>query len=358
MSLLSFKKVYELPISREYVRHWGMAEAVREIIQNALDSDSPFEYDLTDDTLLVHSRHASLSPSTLLLGQTTKTDRPEKIGSFGEGYKIALLVLTRLNYEVRILNMDRVWRPVFRKSRQFNAEVLCVEDSSAASTNQGVTFEVSGLSPADIEQIRESCLQMQANVGEVMTTSIGRILRERPGKLYVGGLFVCDTDLQFGYDILPKYLRLERDRQTVSNFDLQLRTKQMWFETERYEEVAELLSKECKDLDYAEYGAPDLVKEACYKLFQSKHPGGVVVKSQEELDKLVEEGMTNTVYVGGAYASMITEAPSYGRRHVVQVMTPRDHLEQWLEENRGDLGPASVSSFERLVEKAGNWRLK
>jgi len=358
VSILSFKKSYELPISRDYVRHWGMAEAVREIVQNALDSDSPFEYELTEDRLLVRSRHSTLSTSTLLLGQTSKATNTEKIGSFGEGYKIALLVLTRLGYKVRVLNGDRVWTPTFRKSRQFDAEVLCIEDAAADEKNEGVAFEVGGLSPGDVEAIREGCLTMQPNIGAVIETRYGRILRERPGKLHVGGLFVCETKLQFGYDVLPKFLRLERDRQTVSSFDLQLRTMEMWFDSGLNDEIAALLSTGCRDLDYAEYGAPELVKEACYKLFQKKHPGAVIAKDQDELEKLVKDGMTNVVFVGGAYGAAIREALSYQSSTVVRVLSPQQELEAWRAEHGHDLSEAAAESFDGLVARAGNWRVK
>jgi hypothetical protein len=357
MNFLSFKKSYELPLSRDYVRHWGMAEAVRELLQNALDSDSPFEYELNDSTLFIHSRQSSLSPATLLLGNTTKADRAEKIGSFGEGYKIALLVLTREEYPVRVLINDRVWRPRFMMSRQFKAEVLCIEDAASDAANVGVTFEVGGLSPADVAAVRDSCLQMQPSVGEVLQTKFGRILRERPGKLYVGGLFVCNTQMRFGYDVLPQYLKLERDRQTVSSWNMQLRTKDMWFETERHEEIAQLLSENCKDLEYAEHGAPELVKEACYKLFQKKHPGSVVAKDQEELEQLVERGMTKVVVVSGAYGELVRTSAPYTSSVRVRVPSPKELLEEWFETYGGNLGGLARQEFNALLNQASRWRV-
>lgn len=353
-----FKKVYELPLGRQYVRHWGMTEAIREILQNALDSESPFEYELTDDTLKVHSKYTTLTPATLLLGQTTKAEATDKIGSFGEGYKIALLVLARSEYNVRVLNGDRIWTPTFKMSRQFEAEVLVIEDTSCPELpNEGLTFEVRGLSPGDVASIRESCLQMQSHVGECMKTQYGRILRERPGKLYVGGLYVCDTELQFGYDILPQYLKLERDRQTVSNWDLQDRTKEMWFDTERYEEIAQLLADKCKDLDYAEYGAPDMVKEACYRHFKEKHPGAVVARDQDELEKFVKQGMERVVVVGGAYGSAVRGSGSYNSTHVPRrIQTPREVLELWYEANKKSMLRPAKDSFQHLLEKADKWK--
>lgn len=149
-SILSSRRSYELPISRDYVRHWSMPEAVREIIQNALDSESPFEYEFKSDKLFIRSRGAILPTSTLLLGKTSKAHATDKIGSFGEGYKIALLVLTREGYSVKIHNNGRIWTPFFKQSRQFDAEVLCIEDSADPIPFEGISFEIDGMALAHL----------------------------------------------------------------------------------------------------------------------------------------------------------------------------------------------------------------
>ncbi len=91
-------RAYELSLSKQYVSHWGMADGVRELLQNALDSESPFEWEFKDGSLFLHSRYSKLEPRTLLLGQTSKAEDTTAIGSFGEGYKIAMLVLTRAHF--------------------------------------------------------------------------------------------------------------------------------------------------------------------------------------------------------------------------------------------------------------------
>jgi hypothetical protein len=359
MNILSMgQRTYELPIAKTYVRHWGMAEAVRELLQNAIDSESPFEFEFGADTLRIRSRYSKLSAATLLLGQTSKAESTDTIGSFGEGYKIALLVLTREGYPVTVHNGDRTWRPVFRRSRQFDAEVLCITDEPASERRDGLEFEVGGLSPGDIATIRDGCLHMQNDIGEVHDVTEGRILRARSGKLYVGGLFVCDTQLQFGYDIKPEFLRLERDRQTVSNFDLLFLTKSMWFETERWEEIAKMIGDEVKDLEYAEYGTPEMVKEACYRAFRERHPGAVIAKNQEELEALIKRGMTNVV-VCAPYYPMVSQAKAYKSEVVIPVTPPADVLRRWLSANRHAMRGAAIEAFRKdLIEQAEGWRLK
>lgn len=359
MSLLSLgRRSYELPIAKSYVRHWGMAEAVRELLQNAIDSNSPFEWEFSDDSLFIRSRYSRLDASTLLLGKTTKAESTDTIGSFGEGYKIALLVLTREGYPVAVHNGDRTWRPTFRMSRQFDAEVLCIDDEAAAQKREGLEFVVAGLSPADIATIREGCLQMQQDIGQVHQTKYGRILRDRPGRLYVRGLFVCETELQFGYDVNPEHLRLERDRQTVSSFDLKMLTEKMWFDTGRWDEIAAMIGEGVQDLEYAEYGSPEMVKDACYRAFRAKHPGAVIAKNQDELDSLIKRGMTNVI-VSRTWAPLVSQAKAYKAEVVVPVTPPVDVLRKWLASNRREMRGAAIEAFRKeLLAQAEGWRLK
>lgn len=355
--MLSFaQKYYELPLSRDYVRHWGLVEGVREILQNALDSDSPFEYSLDGDTLAVRSRYAVLMPNTLLLGRTSKAEDADKIGSFGEGYKIALLVLTREGYPVVIRNGDRVWTPEFRHNKQFDAETLCIVDSAASDRREGVTFEISGLSSADIERIRDSCLHMQDKTGEVVETSYGRILLDVPGRLYVGGLFVCETELKYSYDMKPEHLRLERDRQTVSSFDLNFLTKDMWFDTGRTEEIVSLITNDAPDMKYANYSTPQIVKEECYRIFKEQNPGAIVAASRDELALMLKKGMTNTVYIGGAYGEIVKGSTEYRQQTYIRITPPAEVLQKFFDANRRHMRTPAVMGLKRIIAAAANWK--
>lgn len=359
-------KVYELSLVKDYVAHWGMVEAVRELIQNALDSDSPFVYEFDPGqpeyyTLRLNSEFAKLEPHTLLLGSTSKTDNADAIGSFGEGFKIALLVLTRMGYDVEIHNGPLLWKPRFRYNRSFGADLLVVEETTLPNKrNKGLTFLVHGLSTSDTEAIRASCLRMQDNIGAIRQTQYGDILLDRAGQLYVGGLFICDTDYKYGYNIRPQYVRLERDRQTVSSWDLGTVTRDMWYDLKEYDRLAELMEEDIPDTRLSEYHAPDMVKEACYKHFRSKHPGAVVARNQEELESLVKRGMMEVVIKSAQYHSAVSTSRSYReeRPELHLKLTPAAILENWLKNNRSEMRTKAIQSFKHdLLSVATKWKI-
>lgn len=354
---------YELPIAKTYVQRWGLPEAAREIIQNAIDSDSPFEHELRAGRLVVRSRNSVLSPKSLLLGTTSKAADDEKIGSFGEGYKIALLVLLRSGYQVVVRNGDRIWTPEFAYSHVFGDEVLAVRDDAAPEFHEGLAFEVSGLTPADEDAVRECCLLMQPAITDAIDTEYGRILPTRGGKLYVGGLFVCKTGLNYGYDMKPQFVKLERDRQTVDEFDLTYHTTKMWMATGRWDQVAAMMKADAKDLAFAEYSMPPEVREACARLFKGEYAGKVVAKSQTEADSLVRRGIARADVVqvpsSSGYYAGIKAAPTYqasiASRPIAK--TPAEILSAWLEQQRPGLGAGAISSFEDVIREASKWSL-
>lgn len=353
---------YPLPFTKNYIRHWGIVEAIRELFQNQLDSDSPFEYSIgmAEDrslTLSLSTRNFTLSPKTLLLGATTKAESKDKIGSFGEGYKMALLVLTRENRKVTVKNGDYLWTPEFIHSHQYDDEILVINSELATERNDGITYVIENIDSSEMDQIKMSNLHMEPNVGEVIDTSYGRILLNQKGKLYVNGLFVCNTELEYGYDMKPEYLTLERDRQTVDSFDLKHNAKCMWFETDKYEMIADGIEKELQDFSLAQYGSPQLVKEACYQHFIKKNPGMIAVSNQEELNKLVKDGMTNTVFVGGNYYSNISGAKEFSSSSIKtpDPLKPIDIMEAFITKHKHRLGNKAVKDFNKMKEESKNW---
>lgn len=357
-------KTYELTLNKGYVAHWGMREAVRELLQNAIDSDSPFvyEFDREDDgtwTLCLRSEFSQLTPSSLLLGTTSKAESVDTIGQFGEGYKIALLVLTREGYPVAIHNGPVFWSPYFKYNNRFDEELLCIDESPSPMKHKGLTFLVSNLDEADCAAIRDSCVLMQDHIGAIRQTPMGDILLEQPGRLYVGGLLISETtQLRFGYNVRPQYLKLERDRSTVEGWRLGECTRDMWFATQDYTRIAQLISEETKDLELARWSAPDLVKEECYKLFQEQHPGAVAAKDQAELQRLVAAGMTRVVVVPSTFGDMVTGSRSHSSQPRVRVKSPTEKLEDWLNANKYRIHAHAKIGMELLIKESKSWTIR
>ena len=93
------------PITLEYRKHWKEWEAIRELIQNALDSDKQTTRIYKQDgNLIIEDKGKGLQVKHLLLGISEKQDKENTRGQFGEGLKIALIVLKRLGYDVEIIS--------------------------------------------------------------------------------------------------------------------------------------------------------------------------------------------------------------------------------------------------------------
>ena len=351
-------KVYELPLARDYVSRWSTAEAIRELLQNAIDSPAPFEVKQTGDAMEITSRGARLDPATLVLGRTSKAEDVGSIGQFGEGYKLALLVLAREGKTIDVINGKTIWRPEFRTSNQFGIETLHIVESKAETPLDGVQFFVRGLSGDEQSAIKQSCLLMQPVYADTIMTPHGDILPNMPGKLFVGGLFVCNTELNFGYNLNPGEIELERDRQTVAGFDLRWKTKDVWLSTMQYDRIAELIEKDMPDVNLVQFGSPEILKEACYKHFKQHHPGKVIAKDQEELEALVKRGMTVYLSNGPAYYSQVRGSRSYQQdKSVVPEQTPTEALAEWFNENHKYMSRIPASNFKKLLKRSEKWRI-
>jgi hypothetical protein len=360
-------KSYELTLTRNYVARWGLGEAVRELIQNALDSERPFAYEFDDSgdgslVLSLHSAGVTLPPKMLLLGSTGKAGNEDMIGAFGEGFKIALLVLTRLGHGVVIRNGPVIWTPRFRKSETFGEEVLTIYETPATGKlfREDLIFEVYGLTKDDADEIVRSCLLMQATKGETIETEKGEILLERPGSLYVGNLYVCKITMAYGYNVKPKYLRLDRDRQTVSSYDLYQLTLDMWNATERWDHIADMIDREVQDVYYAQFGVPEPVQKACYELFQKRNPNSLIANSQKELEQLEKSVDRRVIRVGaGMYGAISAYAPYRSSYTVRPQATPTERLVEFRDEHMTPFVAMDTrTKFDALIEESKNWVLK
>lgn len=349
--------IYPLTITPDYVGSWGVWEGLREFLQNAMDHGE-FSVDISPQVggesyaITIKSHEATLDKRTLLMGQSTKGEGDR--GKFGEGYKLGALALIRAGKMVVIRNGMEDWEPIIWHNPFFEAEVLAFRASARGIAAPDLTFYVGDLTEEEVAMLRERCLALRESSPARIEVASGAILPGDAGKFFVGGLFVCDTQMLHGYDARPGRVELERDRQTVSGFNLRWLTCEMWKQSQRPEEVAAMAEAKAPDVAMLEYGTTTDIAEACFRLFTQKHPGAVAVQSQEELDRLVKSGMTNTVYVGEAFYHSLNHSSDYKKAtsELVRVQSPLDVVREWIRANAPDADAVE------LLAAAATWRVK
>lgn len=212
----------EYPISSNYVSAWTVQDAVRELLQNAMDSG---EWRVENNTLI---NKGTLRPEHFLLGCSEKSSS-DAIGQFGEGLKLALLVLARNGYKIYINSAGTFYTASIRDSEHFpGQQVLHICNAKGRDHMPGYT---------SIDTY--PTIAWEADM--LPDPEDYRMLRDNP-KLYVKGLYVCDLQhFKHGYNFHPGCLKLGRDRDVVSDFDLAYEASRMVAQTCSAQEIAELV---------------------------------------------------------------------------------------------------------------------
>lgn len=355
----------ELTIAPNYVPGWGIVEAIRELFQNAIDqqtqcpgNDMDWSYDEDEQKLIISNKTSVLTADTLLLGQTTKAKDVSTIGQFGEGYKIATLVLLRNDKQITFYNYGakEIWRPRFVKSRRFNTDVLTffIEKVGVWKTvpDANLTIEVTGITRTEWEnEIVPSNLHLQYGNSVIETSRFGDVI-DQPGKVYVNGLYVCDYEpYKYGYNFKPEYIALDRDRKMVSDFDLRWSASRIWAQS-KSPRVVELVEAGHADVAYiTSMNATSAVSDAMYRKFREVYgPEAIPVTTQEELEE-VPDGY-HGVIVSSIYSSLVKSSSSYEAPRVY-VKSTREKLEEWVEKiaYKYKLTDEELEEFNTLIEE-------
>ena len=88
---------------------WGEWEAIRDIVQNALDEAESYQYGYDAKGLWIADKGKGVAIADFLLGPP-KLKPDYARGKFGEGMKIAALALLRKGYSVKVETVGReIW---------------------------------------------------------------------------------------------------------------------------------------------------------------------------------------------------------------------------------------------------------
>jgi len=263
----------ELTLSSDYVPDWGIAEAIRELIQNAKDEEiidpnhkMEINYEEESERATIASYGTHLSRESLLFGATTKAEGTGgTLGHFGEGYKLAMLVLIREGYNVKIYNNNEVWTPTIVQSRKFGGVPVLtfiinyrIKNSFRDASKDSVIIAIDKIPEQawhyEVAPVSLEILSTYCEAPEVLHEyRDSQILLECPGSLYVGDLLVSnDSGFKYGYNLSPREVKLERDRNLFNQTDVELQTSMLWSTVadEEMHRAVELVMDNSVDTNY------------------------------------------------------------------------------------------------------------
>jgi hypothetical protein len=276
-------KVIQLTLSQNYVSDWGVWEGIREFIQNARDSGE-FNITYTDNSVEITTFSGAIDKQYLILGNTKKREDSRTIGTYGEGFKLAILVLLREGKKITIHNGRDIWIPYFAKHSELEHECLNIQiNENVLEDSEEVKFIVEDLTTEEIQLCQSNTLYSQElNIVAEYEGSSCWMANNHP-KIFVGGLYVCDLNKKYllSYNFDPSVLQLDRDRKSVCTFSVSYQATRMVTLSGNYDLLSYLAEHSAEDIsDYYSF------EESTYT-YSSFTESEVVAK--KELKEIVSE---------------------------------------------------------------------
>lgn len=334
-------------MTRDYVAHWTHLDAIREFVQNALDTKQKSVFIADEHGIQVISHGSQLPPEALALGHSTKSATTD-LGQYGEGFKLAMMVLTRQGLDPQVFSGNTRITGCFKHNDVTKLETfnLVVEDTGEEC--DGVVFTCKPLE--DYSELYHRLPQFTDTPLGIPTQAVD-ILRDKPGSIYVGGLFICeDSSLTLGYNFRPGTIGINRDRNMATSVTWEL--AKYFSQSKDADLVFTLLDKDCKDVN--DLGYWDLDKDLerdLVKLFYNKYGKGA---------KLAKPGIS---YVGSGVAvsnsmyrtmSRSKSVPEAERK--VDPKSPEGQLSSFLVKHKKHLRRDVRNELNQLIKQAKLWK--
>lgn len=349
---------YILTIHKDYVSDWTVENAIRELLQNKIDqeNDDPSNIgsiDVNGNTLTISNKTSKLNKSSLVLGNSSKRDNSKNIGKFGEGYKLALLVLLRNDIKVTIHNYytKENWVPSIEYVKEYDSELLVINTSRywfTSPPNNNLSFVISGLE--NIENKLKNILLYREEFSNIYKTRFGDILSGGAvGKIYVNGLFVSDLEnLKFSYDIKPKYLKIGRDRNLVNSFDIKWVLADIWKEAPR-DILIDAIKEGYEDVSCIEH-KPYGITEVSKKLVESLE-GKIPVANETDAQEAIKTygKQVKTVIVTPTIKNLTRDYIQLPKP--IKVKTNRELLEDFYKKHRRQFTKEMLKDWDILVNR-------
>lgn len=286
-----------LPISLQYIAHWGRDEGIRELIANARDTVGEKSHDVifnvlenSDGTmqLTVGNRTDGdkLETRHLVMGVSEHRNSVEAIGQFGEGLKLAIISLLREAPDeiLRITNHDEVWtiRPVANPEM---GDVVMPHLTIEECEPQGhVLFHIDGMSKQEVSNVMDM-------VWDFVPTHTRRLKNDeielveldgnshRASKLYVGGIAMGEYESGFAVNTIPYGIDVNRDRKMPNSMEeVQERLRNLL--AENFKQGSATVDVEPVDKDMSDFM---LTAALAFSLFEDVRPLHEVIREKADL---------------------------------------------------------------------------
>ena len=205
-----------LTIESNYCENWTVADAIREIIQNGLDTGTELFFTTEGNLHEVHDGGLGMRLSDFIIGRSSKRGNADVIGQFGEGLKIGCLVLARESRQVRIISLGKQYDFSIQYDNTWQEKLLTIDITDRKTASRGTTVALE-CSEEEIEKARKLFIQLNPQpVLERLPSIKTEILETNPGVIWVNGLAVTKIDALYGYNFHRKEL-VNRDRAAIGH---------------------------------------------------------------------------------------------------------------------------------------------
>ena len=363
---------YEITAVPNYCSNWGLTEALRELIQNGADEEKKhpsskftIKYNSEDEIVRFTNKEGILTIDSLLFGNTDKGEDKETIGEFGEGYKIAAIVLNRLGKELTVKNglAGEVWKSGFHKSEKWGQRVLCFDVYKDDTLPEELCFEVEGIDEEAYNSIRQLWVGFHnyEDVEKVTTGQGDIILDERfKGLLYVGGIAIQKNPgvKTFGYNFNPGVLPLERDRGVVSDYQIGYTIGSMIGYAVEHNLIDEKLAIECVENNSLEshYVTGRKIRELMWNSFKEKNSDdhSIPVCFNDDYKKVKEAG-GNPVFISYYMMNLIRDRADEEYHNLLKSTdyndkTTKEKIELWIKKYEDEIDEDAIKELEMIIE--------
>jgi len=205
----------------DYLEHWEIPHALREIFQNYLDFGyydiQTVEEKNTDNLIVsISNKYIPSDLEFLRIGNSDKRNDVNTIGKYGEGLKMAFLVFKREGFKIKIRTQSHEFLPT-----TYNNELgECF----------GIAYCTHKIKTKDFTTIFTlPKIYYTVFIKNIITSKdvifkdsyYGEIVKKPKGNIYVGRLFVTNMpDFSSAYNFNPARIPLDRDRAMPSSFDI------------------------------------------------------------------------------------------------------------------------------------------